>query len=66
MSNFNNAANLQGTGTTIVEIAPSGALTTFASLTGPLPGRCPGGVGLTTALAVLPGGWDRGGQSPDE
>ena len=57
VSNFNNSANLQGTGTTIVEIAPSGAVTTFSQITGALPGACPGGVGLTTALTTLPGGW---------
>jgi hypothetical protein len=57
VSNFNNSTNLQGTGTTIVEIAPSGSVTTFAQLNGPLLGACPGGIGLTTALATLPGGW---------
>jgi hypothetical protein len=57
VSNFNNSANLQGTGTTIVQIAPSGAVSTFADLNVPLPGPCPGGVGLTTALTTLPGGW---------
>ncbi len=58
VSNFNNSANLQGTGTTIVQIAPSGMVTTFAQIDKHhLPGACPGGVGLTTALAALPGGW---------
>lgn len=57
VSNFNNSANLQGLGTTIVEIAPSGAVTTFSELNRSLPGACPGGVGLTTALTTLPGGW---------
>ncbi len=57
VSNFNNSANLQGLGTTIVEIAPSGAVTTFSQLNRRLPGACPGGVGLTTALTTLPGGW---------
>jgi hypothetical protein len=58
VSNFNNHRNLQGTGTTIVEISPSGALSVFASLAAnKLPGPCPGGVGLTTALAVLQNGW---------
>ncbi len=57
VSNFNNSANLQGTGTTIVQVSPRGAVTTFARLSGPLPGACPGGVGLTTALTTLPGGW---------
>jgi hypothetical protein len=58
VSNFNNEENLQGTGTTIVQITPSGSLSLFAQIkASSLPGPCPGGVGLTTALAVLPGGF---------
>lgn len=58
VSNFNNFPNLQGTGTTIVEIAPNGSLSLFAQIDPTaLPGPCPGGVGLTTALAVLRSGW---------
>ncbi len=58
VSNFNDKANLQGTGTTIVQVAPDGAAAEFARLTTlPRSMRCPGGIGLTTALAVLPGGW---------
>ncbi len=57
VSNFNAASNLQGTGTTIVQISPTGKQSVFAQLTGPLPGKCPGGVGLTTALTVLNGGF---------
>ena len=58
VSNFNNSANLQGTGTTIVQVAPDGTFSLFAQLTpGSLNGPCPGGVGLTTALAVLRSGW---------
>jgi hypothetical protein len=58
VSNFNNSKNLQGTGTTIVQVSPGGHRTVFAHITrSTLPGRCPGGVGLTTALDVLPGGW---------
>jgi hypothetical protein len=58
VSNFNNAANAQGTGTTIVAVAPGGSESTFASITnGDVAGRCPGGVGLTTALVVLRSGW---------
>lgn len=58
VSNFNNSANLQGTGTTIVDIAPNGAFKQFAKIeAASLPGPCPGGVGLTTALAVLKKGW---------
>jgi hypothetical protein len=51
ISNFNNMANLQGTGSTIVQITPSGHRTVFASIkASKLPGACPGGVGLSTAL----------------
>jgi hypothetical protein len=64
VSNFNNRANEQGTGKTIVEISPSGHRTLFASISGRLPGACPGGVGLSTALAVLPGGWVIVGSTP--
>lgn len=58
VSNFNNAANLQGTGTTIVQVAPNGTVSLFAQLSAAsLPGSCPGGVGLTTALVELRSGW---------
>ena len=58
VSNFNNSANLQGTGTTVVDIAPDGTVALFAQIdANSLPGSCPGGVGLTTALAVLRSGW---------
>src|SRR6266480_2039312 len=58
VSNFNNSNNLQGTGTTIVQISPGGQQTVFAQINASsLPGPCPGGVGLTTALGILPGGW---------
>jgi hypothetical protein len=65
VSNFNSgpgAAGLQGRGTTIVELDPNAGPTAspqvFASIDpNHLPGACPGGVGLTTALSILPGGW---------
>jgi hypothetical protein len=58
ISNFNNSSNLQGTGTTIVDVAPDGTMGLFATVdAGTLPGSCPGGVGLTTALVVLEQGW---------
>jgi hypothetical protein len=59
VSNFNNSANLQGTGTTIVQIDPKTKTThLFARIdVHSLPGPCPGGVGLTTALGVLARGW---------
>jgi len=58
VSNFNNSANLQGTGTTLVQISPQGNFSLFAQINpATLPGPCPGGVGLTTALVVLRSGW---------
>lgn len=58
ISNFNDQENLQGTGTTIVQESPSGHLSQFAQINpATLPGPCPGGVGLTTALAILPYGY---------
>jgi hypothetical protein len=58
VSNFNASSNFQGTGTTIVQITPTGGVTVFAQIDATkLPGPCPGGVGLTTALAVLSSGW---------
>jgi hypothetical protein len=56
VSNFNDEANLQGTGTTIVQVSPRGRRSLFAHVSpSGLPGACPGGVGLTTALAVVHG-----------
>lgn len=58
ISNFNNGNNLQGTGTTIVQISPAGKVSLFAQIDATkLPGSCPGGVGLTTALVALKTGW---------
>jgi hypothetical protein len=59
VSNFNNSGNQQGTGTTLVQIPQTGnseamhSASLFAQIDPTaLPGPCPGGVGLTTALAV--------------
>jgi hypothetical protein len=62
ISNFNAKEsakqNGQGTGTTIVQVSPAGKVSPFAAIDAKkLPGPCPGGVGLTTALNVLPGGY---------
>ncbi|MGB8877449.1 MAG: hypothetical protein WCD11_14075 [Solirubrobacteraceae bacterium] len=62
ISNFNNSsppAGEQGTGTTIVQIPPTGNNTQgtakqFAQISDP---ACPGGVGLTTALTVTRTGY---------
>jgi hypothetical protein len=58
ISNFNDRENDQGTGTTIEQLTSAGKGTVFATVNAKaLPGSCPGGVGLTTALNVLPGGY---------
>jgi hypothetical protein len=58
VSNFNNSSNLQGTGTTIVQISPGGKVSLFAQINAnSLPSPCPGGIGLTTALVALKSGW---------
>jgi hypothetical protein len=62
ISNFNakEGAKMsgQGTGTTIVQVSGAGKVSTFATIDPEsLPGPCPGGVGLTTALNILPGGY---------
>jgi hypothetical protein len=54
VSNFNNMANVQGTGTTIVQVSPGGTHKQFAQISD---SKCPGGVGLTTALVALRSGW---------
>jgi DNA-binding beta-propeller fold protein YncE len=56
ISNFNNAANEQGTGTTIVQLQPNGSMQLFAQID-PNTVSCPGGIGLTTALVALRSGF---------
>src|SRR5208282_973809 len=64
IDNFNDLSNLQGLGTTIVDYNPSTRQTTlFAKLARHLP-QCPGGVGLTTAMAMLKSGWVIVGSTP--
>ncbi len=62
ISNFNAKEsapeNGQGTGTTIVQVSTAGRVSLFATIDAKSLARyCPGGVGLTTALDVLPGGY---------
>jgi hypothetical protein len=65
VSNFNAEANTQGTGTTIVELASHHAVKLFARISAArLPGACPGGIGLTTALSTLDNGWVVVGSRP--
>lgn len=64
VSNFNNITNLQGTGTSIVRVDPeSKAVSTLVQLPQKL-ARCPGGVGLTTAMTMLKSGWIIVGSAP--
>ena len=55
VSNFNNSANLQGTGTTIVRVSSSGQPVVFVA--GPAHPMGSSGLGLSTALAVLQSGF---------
>jgi hypothetical protein len=54
VSNFNSSANLQGTGTTIVQLTPSGTLAPPGSAVTFFTSGLPG---LSTALGVLQGGF---------
>ncbi len=54
VSNFNNANNQQGTGSSIVEVSPSGHARVFAVVPQPTKTKA---VGLTTALVELPRGF---------
>jgi hypothetical protein len=65
VSNFNDGpppSGHQGLGSTIVELNPNappaapGSAAVFSHID-PAAINCPGGVGLTTALSILPGGW---------
>jgi hypothetical protein len=64
VDNFNNLSNLQGLGTTIVDFDPATRhLSLFASVPRNLP-QCPGGVGMSTAMAILKAGWVIVGSTP--
>lgn len=66
VDNFNNIANLQGTGTTIVGYRPSTRQTyLFAKVPKDL-AQCPGGVGLSTAMTMLKTGWVIVGSTPSK
>ena len=66
VDNFNNLANLQGTGTTIMGYRPSTRQSyLFAKVPQNMP-QCPGGVGLTTAMTMLKTGWVIVGSTPSK
>jgi uncharacterized protein (TIGR03118 family) len=58
VSNFNNSANAQGTGSTIVRVTPNGQQSVFF--------QGPSGIGLTTALGVLRRGFVLVGNLPTD
>ncbi len=57
VDNFNNSANLQGAGTTIIRYRPSTKETKLFAQVPQTLKDCPGGVGLTTAMTMLKSGW---------
>jgi hypothetical protein len=64
VGNFNNAANLQGTGSTIVNYHPdTKEMSVFATVPRDLK-ECPGGIGLSTAMTMLKSGWVIVGSTP--
>lgn len=64
VDNFNNAANLQGTGSTIVDYRPgTKQMSVFATIPRDLK-ECPGGIGLSTAMTMLKSGWVIVGSTP--
>ncbi|CAH2770331.1 MAG: FIG00456119: hypothetical protein [uncultured Caballeronia sp.] len=64
VGNFNNAANLQGTGSTIINYHPdTKQMTVFATVPHDLK-NCPGGIGLSTAMTMLKSGWVIVGSTP--
>jgi hypothetical protein len=66
VTNFNNAGNLQGLGTTIVIWRPSTKkLLTFTKLPRKM-AQCPGGIGLGTAMTMLTSGWVIVGSAPSD
>ena len=66
VDNFNDARNLQGLGTTIVDVNPATKkISLFAQLPRNLDG-CPGGVGLSTAMTMLKSGWVIVGSTPSQ
>ena len=64
VDNFNNATNLQGTGSTIVDYHPdTKQMSLFATIPRDLK-ECPGGIGLSTAMTMLKSGWVIVGSTP--
>jgi hypothetical protein len=64
VDNFNNISNLQGTGGTILAYSPATRKTTLIARLPQHLAQVPGGVGLSTAMAMLKSGWIIVGSAP--
>lgn len=64
VDNFNNISNLQGTGGTILDYSPATRKTTLIARLPQHLAQVPGGVGLSTAMAMLKSGWIIVGSAP--
>ena len=64
VDNFNTISNLQGTGTTIIDYNPSTKETRLVAALPRQVDKCPGGVGLSTAMVMLKSGWIIAGSTP--
>jgi hypothetical protein len=66
VSNFNNNADLPGTGTTIVQVTPAGAASLFVQFNPADYAIDPQSIGLTTFLVALKKGWVVVGSLPTQ
>jgi len=64
VDNFNNLSNLQGTGTSIIAIDPNSHESRLFADLSPHEAACPGGIGLSTAMAMLKSGYIIVGSTP--
>lgn len=62
--NFNNSKNFQGTGTTIMQFDPKTQKTRVFARFDNTQDKCPGGIGLTTAMTILKSGYVVVGSMP--
>lgn len=64
VDNFNNVSNLQGTGGTVLDYNPKTHHVTVIARVPQHLSACPGGVGMTAAMAMLSSGWIIVGSAP--
>ena len=64
VDNFNARSNFQGTGTTVMDYDPTAKSARLLATIPPKLAGCPGGVGLTAAMAMLQSGWIIVGSAP--